>query len=177
MSGAQLYGFPSPDSDYDLRGAHIWPLNEVVGLLPRQETVEVEGLRGDIEMDLVTHDILKFFNLLLKPNGYVLEQLFAADRADELLARGTQRPRPRLHHTASPPLEEYRLPNIAELVDRKINGAEKGTLPGPEMDFHRGEYERLVEQVAEEAANSKLRGAPTCRETMNDCLVRVRLKG
>jgi len=23
VSGAHLYGFPSPDSDYDLRGAHI----------------------------------------------------------------------------------------------------------------------------------------------------------
>jgi len=26
ISGAHLYGFPSPDSDYDLRGVHILPL-------------------------------------------------------------------------------------------------------------------------------------------------------
>ena len=26
VSGAHLYGFPSPDSDYDLRGVHILPL-------------------------------------------------------------------------------------------------------------------------------------------------------
>ena len=26
ISGAHLYGFPSPDSDYDLRGAHVLPL-------------------------------------------------------------------------------------------------------------------------------------------------------
>jgi uncharacterized protein len=25
ISGAHLYGFPSPDSDYDLRGVHILP--------------------------------------------------------------------------------------------------------------------------------------------------------
>jgi predicted nucleotidyltransferase len=25
VSGAHLYGFPSPDSDYDLRGVHILP--------------------------------------------------------------------------------------------------------------------------------------------------------
>lgn len=25
ISGAHLYGFPSPDSDYDLRGAHVLP--------------------------------------------------------------------------------------------------------------------------------------------------------
>ena len=32
ISGAHLYGFPSPDSDFDLRGVHILPLKEVVGL-------------------------------------------------------------------------------------------------------------------------------------------------
>ncbi|HYE75664.1 MAG TPA: nucleotidyltransferase domain-containing protein, partial [Blastocatellia bacterium] len=32
ISGAHLYGFPSPDSDYDLRGVHILPVHEVIGL-------------------------------------------------------------------------------------------------------------------------------------------------
>ena len=32
ISGAHLYGFPSPDSDYDLRGVHLLPLKQVVGL-------------------------------------------------------------------------------------------------------------------------------------------------
>ncbi|MBI4909280.1 MAG: nucleotidyltransferase domain-containing protein [Acidobacteria bacterium] len=77
VSGAHLYGFPSPDSDYDLRGAHILPLDDVAGLLPKQHTVEVEGLRGTVEMDLVTHDVEKFFAMLLKRNGYVLEQLYS----------------------------------------------------------------------------------------------------
>src|SRR5438034_7895198 len=40
ISGAHLYGFPSPDSDFDLRGAHVLPLEEVVGLDVRDETVE-----------------------------------------------------------------------------------------------------------------------------------------
>jgi len=75
VSGAHLYGFPSPDSDYDLRGAHILSAKESVGLLPKQETIEFSGLRDGIEMDLVTHDVLKFFTMLLKRNGYVLEQL------------------------------------------------------------------------------------------------------
>jgi hypothetical protein len=30
-----------------------------------------------IEMDIVTHDVHKFFTLLLKNNGYVLEQIFS----------------------------------------------------------------------------------------------------
>ena len=77
VSGAHLYGFPSPDSDYDLRGAHILSAKESVGLLPKQETLEFSGLRDGIEMDLVTHDVLKFFTMLLKRNGYVLEQLYS----------------------------------------------------------------------------------------------------
>jgi len=76
ISGAHLYGFPSADSDWDLRGAHILPAKEVVGLLPLQETIELEE-KAAIELDLVTHDIRKFFGLLLKPNGYVLEQVLS----------------------------------------------------------------------------------------------------
>jgi predicted nucleotidyltransferase len=40
ISGAHLYGFPSSDSDYDLRGVHILPTPEVVGLEELQETLE-----------------------------------------------------------------------------------------------------------------------------------------
>ena len=32
VSGAHLYGFPSPDSDYDLRGTHVLPVREVIRL-------------------------------------------------------------------------------------------------------------------------------------------------
>lgn len=77
ISGAHLYGFPSPDSDYDLRGVHILPVEEVVGLNEPRETIEVSEIRDGLEIDLVTHDIRKFFGLLLKKNGYVLEQLYS----------------------------------------------------------------------------------------------------
>lgn len=77
ISGAHLYGFPSPDSDYDLRGVHVLPVREVIGLSPVRETIEVSGVRDGLELDLVTHDVKKFFGLLLKKNGYVLEQLYS----------------------------------------------------------------------------------------------------
>ena len=77
ISGAHLYGFPSPDSDYDLRGVHVLPLTEAVGLAAGRETIEVSGIRDGLEMDLVTHDARKFFLLMLKKNGYVLEQLYS----------------------------------------------------------------------------------------------------
>lgn len=76
ISGAHLYGFASADSDYDLRGCHVLPASRVLGLDPGPWTIEVERLEDDgFELDLVTHDALKFFRLMLKKNGYVLEQL------------------------------------------------------------------------------------------------------
>ena len=77
ISGAHLYGFPSSDSDYDLRGVHVLPVSDVVGLDTGTETIEVSETRENVELDLVTHDIKKFFKLLLKKNGYVLEQLYS----------------------------------------------------------------------------------------------------
>lgn len=77
ISGAHLYGFPSPDSDFDLRGAHVLPLEKVVGLGVTDETVEDSRVIEGLEMDIVSHDVKKFFALLLKKNGYVLEQLFS----------------------------------------------------------------------------------------------------
>src|SRR5437762_12589589 len=69
----------------------VLPLDAVVGLEVRDETVEQEmivpphpgplpigcGEEGALEMDIVSHDVRKFFGLLLKKNGYVLEQLFS----------------------------------------------------------------------------------------------------
>ncbi|GAA4588731.1 nucleotidyltransferase domain-containing protein [Planotetraspora phitsanulokensis] len=77
VSGAHLYGFPSRDSDVDLRGVHLLPVEDVVGLRPGEETVTRSWVREGVEVDLVTHDLAKFCRLLLGRNGYVLEQLLS----------------------------------------------------------------------------------------------------
>lgn len=77
VSGAHLYGFPSPDSDVDLRGVFLLPLPAVVGLRPPVETVTATFLQAGREIDLVAHDLKKFLRLLLDKNGYVLEQLYS----------------------------------------------------------------------------------------------------
>ena len=75
ISGAHLYGFPSPDSDYDLRGCHVLPIREVVGLDAGRDSILSSTTDDGLEVDLVSHDARKFFGLLLRKNGYVLEQL------------------------------------------------------------------------------------------------------
>jgi predicted nucleotidyltransferase len=77
VSGAHLYGFPSPDSDIDLRGCHQLPLASVVGLERPKETWETSGVHEGIEVDLVSHDVGKYLRLLVTNNGYILEQVFS----------------------------------------------------------------------------------------------------
>lgn len=77
VSGAHLYGFESPDSDIDLRGCHQLPLCDLVGLKCAEPTFEKDGVHEGTEIDIVSHDVGKYFNLLVKNNGYVLEQIFS----------------------------------------------------------------------------------------------------
>jgi hypothetical protein len=55
----------------------VLPLKEVIGLRTGPETIDRAGVQDGLEIDLVTHDAKKFFNLLLKKNGYVLEQVLS----------------------------------------------------------------------------------------------------
>ncbi|KOV70096.1 DNA polymerase beta superfamily protein [Streptomyces sp. MMG1121] len=77
VSGAHLYGFPSQDSDVDLRGVHLLPAADLVGLREPEETRSRAWVRFGVELDLVTHDLRKFVRLMLRRNGYVLEQLLS----------------------------------------------------------------------------------------------------
>jgi uncharacterized protein len=89
VSGAHLYGFPSPDSDVDVRGAHLLALEDVVGLERAQETLELELDHRGQEVELVSHDLAKYLRMLVKQNGYVLEQILSpiVVLGEEFLAR------------------------------------------------------------------------------------------
>jgi predicted nucleotidyltransferase len=226
ISGAHLYGFPSPDSDYDLRGAHILPTTEVVGLDTGPETLEISEVRDGIELDLVTHDVKKFFLLLLKKNGYVLEQLYSplvvhmTPEYEELkaVARGCitrhhshhylgfaktqwrlfEKKHPRrvkpllytfrvlltgIHLMRTGEVEanlvhlndEFKLPYVPDLIQRKLDGPEKAVLADADVTFYRSEYDRLRQALEDAHQASKLPEMPTSYAALNDLLARVRL--
>lgn len=91
VSGAHLYGFPSADSDVDLRGCHQLPLRDVLGLDLPGETLEHKTVRAGTEVgaqkvpvpfsgtevELVSHEVGKYLRLLVRNNGYILEQIFS----------------------------------------------------------------------------------------------------
>ena len=226
VSGAHLYGFPSPDSDYDLRGVHILPAEEVLGLFPDRETIEISK-KEDIELDLVTHDVQKFFGLLLKANGYVLEQLYSplvvhtTAEHEELksIARncvtrhhahhyfGFAENQWRLFQKEEPPRvkpllyvfrvlltgihlmrtgtveanlnqlnQEYELPYIPELIERKTRGTERQTLEQAEVSFYENEYDLLRKRLENQTSQTRLPESQTAKAALNDLLLRVRLR-
>ena len=92
ISGAHLYGFASADSDVDVRACHVLPVREVAGLRDPVETITETRVVDGLEIDLVSHDLRKFARMMLKKNGYVLEQITSplvvrtSPRHDELRA-------------------------------------------------------------------------------------------
>jgi len=75
LSGAHAYGFPSPDSDLDLKSIHIAPTRKIVGLTPgddgREKTEIVEG----VELDYSSNELALALRGMLKGNGNFLERV------------------------------------------------------------------------------------------------------
>lgn len=77
VSGAHLYGFESPDSDVDLRGAFVLPEDELIGISRPIETVSSMSLESGIELDWVAHDVAKSVRLITRGSGEVMEQVLS----------------------------------------------------------------------------------------------------
>ena len=96
VTGAHYYGFPSPDSDLDLKGIHIADTRQVVSLKPPPDAIDYLGDFEGLEIDYTSHELAVALRLLLKGNGNILErilspfQLLESESATELqaLARG-----------------------------------------------------------------------------------------
>ncbi len=56
VSGAYLYGFSSPDSDVDLRGAFVLPLRDALRLREPKETIARTQVHEGVEIDWVALD-------------------------------------------------------------------------------------------------------------------------
>lgn len=77
ISGAHLYGFPSVDSDVDVRGAFLTPTRDLLGLSRPADTHEKTEVFHGREVDFVAHEAAKLFLLLAKGNGNALENVFS----------------------------------------------------------------------------------------------------
>ncbi len=224
ISGAHLYGFASADSDVDIRGAYVRPLDEVLGLGPHKETWEVSEVRQGLEVDWVAHDVSKFVQLMTKRNGYVLEQLFSplvvkgGSWLEELRAlgdgciirplyfhyRGFFHNQRKLMAKSSPTakavlyayrvlltgihvlksaeiqanlgilLQTYPQDGVQELIEMKVEGAEKGSLEAQLLKRHQSALEALEEQLDEAHQQSHMPAEVDNRPALSDFVVRAR---
>jgi predicted nucleotidyltransferase len=99
LSGAHAYGFPSPDSDLDLKCVHIAPTRDLVGLAPLDEGSgdRIEIIDG-VELDYGSNELGAVLRGAIKGNGNFLERLFGelVLGASELLASAREVVRPAL---------------------------------------------------------------------------------
>jgi predicted nucleotidyltransferase len=90
LSGSHAYGFPSPDSDLDLKAVHTEPTRNLLGLSPRPHSAaRLEVVRG-VEVDYTSNEIGTVLAGILGGNGNYVERflgdliLYATPAAEEL---------------------------------------------------------------------------------------------
>lgn len=64
---------------------------------------------------------------------------------------------------------------LDELIERKVTGAEQGTLDASDLAFYQHEYQRLVVELESAHQSSHLPETATARPALHDLLLRVRL--
>ena len=78
LSGSHAYGFPSPDSDLDLKSIHIEPTARVLGLeagAPHADRMEVVD---GIEIDYTSNELKPVLLGVLQGNGNYIERILGA---------------------------------------------------------------------------------------------------
>lgn len=73
--------------------------------------------------------------------------------------------------------ETAKLPYLADLIQRKIAGAEKERLTEADISLHRSEYGRLRDKLQRAHEGSNLPDGPRGSAALHDLLVRLRLSG
>ena len=71
-SGSRAWGFPSPDSDYDVRFIYHHPRDWYLSLRPGQDVIELPIIDN---LDINGWDLRKALNLMLKGNPTIFEWL------------------------------------------------------------------------------------------------------
>jgi len=71
-SGSRAWGFPSRDSDYDVRFLYLQPIEKYLTLIPGRDVIERPI---DATLDVNGWDLRKAFQLLLRSNAVLVEWL------------------------------------------------------------------------------------------------------
>lgn len=75
LSGAHAYGFPSPDSDLDLKAIHVAKTAELVGFEVPALTVDRAEIVDGVEIDYTSNELGHALSGILGGNGNFLERV------------------------------------------------------------------------------------------------------
>jgi predicted nucleotidyltransferase len=78
LSGAHAYGFPSPDSDLDLKSIHVDPTARVLGLQPGEAHADRMEVIDGVEIDYTSNEIKPVLVGVLQGNGNYVERVLGA---------------------------------------------------------------------------------------------------
>lgn len=95
LSGAHAYGFPSHDSDLDLKSIHIAPTAALLGLQPRHVPAERLEVREGVEVDYSSNELQPVLLGILQGNGNYIERVLGAITVRALPELEALRPRVR----------------------------------------------------------------------------------
>jgi hypothetical protein len=108
LSGAHAYGFPSPDSDLDLKAIHVAKTAELLGFdMPPPTSDRAEVIDG-VEVDYTSNELAHALSGILAGNGNFLERVLG-----------------RMTATASPLLDELR-PLAQRSLSRRVHRHYRG---------------------------------------------------
>jgi predicted nucleotidyltransferase len=75
LSGAHAYGFPSPDSDLDLKAIHVARTEELLGFEPPPPTIDRAEVIDGVEIDYTSNELAHALAGILAGNGNFLERV------------------------------------------------------------------------------------------------------
>ncbi|MBS2014517.1 MAG: nucleotidyltransferase domain-containing protein [Deltaproteobacteria bacterium] len=75
LSGAHAYGFPSPDSDLDLKAIHMAPARDLLGLSAPTLTFDRAEVIEGVEIDYTSNELGHALAGILQGNGNFLERV------------------------------------------------------------------------------------------------------
>lgn len=128
LSGAHAYGFPSTDSDLDLKAVHIEPTRNLLRLNPPKLVFNRLEVIDDVEIDYTSNELSKCVANLLSGDGNMLERVLSTTpmethpALDELseLARGAISKRFERHYNGFAHSQHARLKEASEPTAKKL---------------------------------------------------------
>jgi predicted nucleotidyltransferase len=118
LSGAHAYGFPSPDSDVDLKAIHIAKSSALLGFKPPPMAADRAEWVSGIEMDYTSNELGQALFGILKGNGNFIERVLGTTALQAL------------------PLLDVLQPMVQRALSRRLHGHYSGFARGQHRAFH-----------------------------------------